>query len=170
MIHACTMTSMSSQYRIITVCTGNICRSPMAELMLAEAIAAEGLAGAVVDSAGITAYEVGRPIDPRAARKQGQHPPANGGVRQIMRENSRTLPLLFTAPPPALKCDDLKRLRDTPVVVARGNATRTFYTIAVESAAACIPASTLVVVPNARHLLPVEDDTRFTTLITDLLT
>ncbi|BCW68598.1 protein-tyrosine-phosphatase [Arthrobacter sp. NicSoilB4] len=64
---------MSSQYRIITVCTGNICRSPMAELMLAEAIAAEGLAGAVVDSAGITAYEVGRPIDPRAARKLTAH-------------------------------------------------------------------------------------------------
>jgi protein-tyrosine phosphatase len=61
------MTSLSSQYRIITVCTGNICRSPMAALMLAEAFAAEGLA-AVVDSAGTTAYEVGRPIDPRAAR------------------------------------------------------------------------------------------------------
>jgi protein-tyrosine phosphatase len=45
----------------------------MAELMLAEAIAAEGLAGAVVDSAGTTAYEVGRPIDPRAARKLTAH-------------------------------------------------------------------------------------------------
>lgn len=73
MIHACTMTSMSSQYRIIAVCTGNICRSPMAELMLAEAIAAGGLAGVVVDSAGTTAYEVGRPIDPRAARKLSAH-------------------------------------------------------------------------------------------------
>ncbi|HSL36567.1 MAG TPA: low molecular weight protein-tyrosine-phosphatase [Arthrobacter sp.] len=67
------MTSTSSLYRIIAVCTGNICRSPMAELMLAEAIAAEGLAGAVVDSAGTTAYEVGRPIDPRAARKLTAH-------------------------------------------------------------------------------------------------
>ena len=67
------MTSLSSQYRIITVCTGNICRSPMAELMLAEALAAEGLAGVVVDSAGTTAYEVGRPIDPRAARNLLSH-------------------------------------------------------------------------------------------------
>jgi low molecular weight protein-tyrosine phosphatase len=67
------MTSKSSQYRIITVCTGNICRSPMAELMLAEAFAAGGLAGAVVDSAGIAAYEVGRPIDPRAARNLQGH-------------------------------------------------------------------------------------------------
>jgi protein-tyrosine phosphatase len=67
------MTSMSSQYRIITVCTGNICRSPMAALMLAEALAAEGLTAAVVDSAGTTAYEAGRPIDPRAARKLLAH-------------------------------------------------------------------------------------------------
>jgi protein-tyrosine phosphatase len=63
------MTSTSSQYRIIAVCTGNICRSPMAELMLAEAFRAEHLIGAVIDSAGTTAYEAGRPIDHRAARK-----------------------------------------------------------------------------------------------------
>jgi len=63
------MTSMTRPYRIIAVCTGNICRSPMAELMLAEAFRAERLTGAVVDSAGTTAYEAGRPIDPRAARK-----------------------------------------------------------------------------------------------------
>jgi protein-tyrosine phosphatase len=68
------MTSMTRPYRIIAVCTGNICRSPMAELMLAEAFAAAGLAGAVVvDSAGTTAYEAGRPIDPRAARKLTAH-------------------------------------------------------------------------------------------------
>lgn len=67
------MTSLSSQYRIIAVCTGNICRSPMAELMLAEAFRTEGLAEVVVDSAGTTAYEAGRPIDPRAARKLMVH-------------------------------------------------------------------------------------------------
>ena len=63
------MASTSSPYRIIAVCTGNICRSPMAELMLARALAEQGLAHAVVvDSAGTTAYEAGRPVDPRAAR------------------------------------------------------------------------------------------------------
>ena len=57
----------------------------MAELMLAEAFAAAGLAGAVVvDSAGTTAYEAGRPIDPRAARKLAAHQlPSN---RHIARE------------------------------------------------------------------------------------
>lgn len=69
MNHACTMYSTTSPYRIITVCTGNICRSPMAALMLTEAFKAEGLGHLVeVDSAGTTGYEVGHPIDPRAAR------------------------------------------------------------------------------------------------------
>jgi protein-tyrosine phosphatase len=68
------MSSTTSPYRIIAVCTGNICRSPMAELILTEAFAAAGLADAVtVDSAGTTAYEAGRPIDPRAARKLTAH-------------------------------------------------------------------------------------------------
>ncbi|MFJ6079436.1 low molecular weight protein-tyrosine-phosphatase [Pseudarthrobacter sp. NPDC092419] len=64
------MNSASSPYRVIAVCTGNICRSPMVELMLREALKREGLDGAVVvDSAGTTGYESGRPIDPRAARR-----------------------------------------------------------------------------------------------------
>lgn len=64
------MNSTSSPYRVIAVCTGNICRSPMAELMLAAALEREGLNSLVaVDSAGTTGYEAGRPIDPRAARR-----------------------------------------------------------------------------------------------------
>lgn len=63
------MNSTTSPYRVIAVCTGNICRSPMAELMLSAAFAEAGLGDLVmVDSAGTTAYEAGRPIDPRAAR------------------------------------------------------------------------------------------------------
>ena len=68
------MNSTASPYRIITVCTGNICRSPMAEFMLVEALRAAGLEGRTeVDSAGTTNYEVGRPIDPRAARVLDAH-------------------------------------------------------------------------------------------------
>lgn len=64
------MNSPSSPYRIIAVCTGNICRSPMAEMMLGAAFRAEGLDDQVdVDSAGTTGYEAGRPIDPRAASR-----------------------------------------------------------------------------------------------------
>jgi len=82
------MYSASRPYRIIAVCTGNICRSPMAELMLAEAFDAEGLADVVVvDSAGTTSYEVGRPIDPRAARKLSAHRIASGShVARVWRQ------------------------------------------------------------------------------------
>ncbi|NVM93614.1 low molecular weight protein-tyrosine-phosphatase [Arthrobacter wenxiniae] len=63
---------MSNPYRIITVCTGNICRSPMAQFMLARAAEAAGL-DVVVDSAGTTAWEVGNAMDPRAAAALARH-------------------------------------------------------------------------------------------------
>ncbi len=63
---------MTTPYRIITVCTGNICRSPMAEFMLADAAAEAGL-DVVVDSAGTSAWEIGNPIDSRATAVLARH-------------------------------------------------------------------------------------------------
>lgn len=61
-------------YRICVVCTGNICRSPMAEFLLREALAAEGLSDQVqVDSAGISSEESGNPVDPRTAAVLERH-------------------------------------------------------------------------------------------------
>ncbi len=53
--------------RVLMVCMGNICRSPMAEGMLRKALQAAGLDRHVeVDSAGTHAYHIGSPPDPRA--------------------------------------------------------------------------------------------------------
>ena len=54
--------------RILCVCLGNICRSPLAHGILAREIAARGLdaAGWSVDSAGTGDYHVGAPPDPRS--------------------------------------------------------------------------------------------------------
>lgn len=53
--------------RVLMVCMGNICRSPMAEGVLRKALADAGLDRNVeVDSAGTHAYHVGSPPDPRA--------------------------------------------------------------------------------------------------------
>ncbi len=60
----------NSPFRVMTVCTGNICRSPMAEVVLRDRLRAAGLGPdvVVVDSTGVTDYEAGNPMDPRAAR------------------------------------------------------------------------------------------------------
>ncbi len=61
-------------YRICVVCTGNICRSPMAEYLLRDAFDEAGLGDAVeVCSAGTSAEELGNPIDPRTADALRRH-------------------------------------------------------------------------------------------------
>jgi protein-tyrosine phosphatase len=52
--------------RVAMVCSGNICRSPMAETVLRTKLAAAGIDGVVVDSFGIGPWHVGQPADPRA--------------------------------------------------------------------------------------------------------
>lgn len=51
---------------VVVVCTGNICRSPMGEVVLRQRIAEAGM-DVTVRSAGVSAEELGNPIDPRAA-------------------------------------------------------------------------------------------------------
>ena len=60
-------------YRVIMVCTGNICRSAMAEIVLRDRLAAAGVpdsgpGGVTVTSAGVSDEERGNPIDSRARR------------------------------------------------------------------------------------------------------
>jgi protein-tyrosine phosphatase len=55
-------------YRIAFVCLGNICRSPMADVILTSLVDAAGLASKVsVSSCGTGGWHVGEPMDPRAA-------------------------------------------------------------------------------------------------------
>ncbi|WP_256694312.1 low molecular weight protein-tyrosine-phosphatase [Actinomyces oris] len=60
-------------YRVVMVCTGNICRSAMAEVVLRDRLAAAGIpdsgpGGVTVASAGVSDEERGNPIDSRARR------------------------------------------------------------------------------------------------------
>jgi len=54
-------------FRICLVCLGNICRSPMAEVVLRSTLDRHGLTEVVVDSAGTGGWHVGEPMDTRAA-------------------------------------------------------------------------------------------------------
>lgn len=59
---------MSKQFKILAVCTGNVCRSPLAQLLLQAGLENVSPEHFVVNSAGSHAL-VGEPIDARAAEE-----------------------------------------------------------------------------------------------------
>ena len=59
--------------RVVFVCWGNICRSPMAERVARGRAAEQGLTGVEFTSAGVSDEEAGRPIDPRARAVLARH-------------------------------------------------------------------------------------------------
>lgn len=61
-------------YRVCFVCTGNICRSPMAEAVFRAHVTEAGLDGAVeVDSAGTDGWHEGEGADPRTLSVLEEH-------------------------------------------------------------------------------------------------
>ena len=60
--------------RVLYICHGNICRSPMAELIMKALVRAKGLEGEFyIESAAVSSEETGNPIYPPAKRCLRQH-------------------------------------------------------------------------------------------------
>lgn len=73
--------------RVMALCLGNICRSPVAEALLRRELEAAGVE-AVVDSAGTGDWHVGRPADPRSIEVARQHGVRlRGKARQLIRRD-----------------------------------------------------------------------------------
>ena len=75
--------------KILFVCTGNICRSPLAQAVFEKLVLERGLADHYqVESAGTTAYHVGDDADSRMRRTAAEHGvPFNHHSNQISRRD-----------------------------------------------------------------------------------
>ena len=65
---------MNMKYRILFVCHGNICRSPMAEFVMKDLVRKADLADSFhIESAATSTEEIGNEVYPPARRKLAEH-------------------------------------------------------------------------------------------------
>lgn len=96
-------------HRLLFVCLGNICRSPIAEGVFTHIAAEAGLGRTLlVDSAGTGAWHVGNPPDPRARAAAAARGISISHLRarQVTREDFSDFDLIL-----AMDRDNLKTLR-----------------------------------------------------------
>lgn len=87
------MAEMAAVYRIMFVCHGNICRSPMAEFILKDMAEKAGRAGQFVIASSATSTEeirngVGSRVYPAAARELAKHGISCDGKRAVQLQRS----------------------------------------------------------------------------------
>ncbi|MBE5778341.1 MAG: low molecular weight phosphotyrosine protein phosphatase [Clostridiales bacterium] len=84
--------------RILFICHGNICRSPMAEFVMKDMVEKHGLSHWVeVASAATSTEELGNPVHPGTRRKLSEHGISCKGktARQVTREDYQDYDLLI---------------------------------------------------------------------------
>ena len=91
-------------------------------------------------------------------------------IRSMFADNARTIPLVFLTapPPPPLTCDQLGQIK-VPVLITYGGDTRSFYRIAAEGVAGCIPGAQLVAIQGSRHLAMVQQPDAFNAVLLQFL-
>jgi len=113
---------MGDPIRICFVCSGNICRSPTAEVVLRTKLAQAGWADQVViDSAGTGPWHAGKDMDPRARQalaRHGYQPPPHV-ARQFLPEDFASRDLVIALDGGHVsRLGQLARLADDPADAA----------------------------------------------------
>lgn len=84
--------------KILFICHGNICRSPMAEFVMKDMVNKAGLSGQFfIESAATSAEEIGNPVYPPARRKLAEHGISCEGkvARQLQNDDYEEYDLLI---------------------------------------------------------------------------
>ena len=84
--------------RILFICHGNICRSPMAEFVMKDLVRKAGLESQFhIESAATSTEEIGNPVYPPARRKLAEHEISSDGhaARQLRNEDYDRFDLLI---------------------------------------------------------------------------
>ncbi|BBZ29205.1 protein-tyrosine-phosphatase [Mycolicibacterium madagascariense] len=112
----------SPPLHVTFVCSGNICRSPMAEKMLAHQLTERGLADAVrVTSAGTGGWHVGEPTHELAARVLREHGYPTAHSASLLDDDHRDADLVV-----AMGRNHLRILHDQGVAPERVRMMRSF--------------------------------------------
>ncbi|MGH3745406.1 MAG: low molecular weight protein-tyrosine-phosphatase [Mycobacteriales bacterium] len=108
-------------FRVLFVCSGNICRSPTAEAVLRRIVDDAGMSGDIeVDGAGTGDWHVGQPPDPRATEAAGRRGIVlTGRARQVTRSDFDEFDLIL-----AVDDENLLRLGEIAPPTARAHLRR----------------------------------------------
>ncbi|XP_064550417.1 low molecular weight phosphotyrosine protein phosphatase 1 [Drosophila montana] len=94
--------------KILMICLGNICRSPIAEVVMVDTLAKAKIEGVVVDSAALGSWHVGNRADPRALSTLKNHGlKSTHIVRQIKKQDFTDFDYIF-----GMDEDNMSQLRN----------------------------------------------------------